>query len=314
MGGGRERGGRSPTAAARASSAASSRASRARSTAPASLDLGALDRVLEVDPVSRAARIGAGAAGPAAGGAARRARADHALLPAVVRALDPRRLDRDARGRALRHRPDARRRPRRGRARDHAQRDVGVAAAAGLGRRAVARPDAAGLGGDPRRHHRGVGARAAAPVAPRRARGALRLVPGAAPRRCAPRAGRPAARPTAGSSTRSRPRRPARATASARCSCSASSRPTIPSTHDLARALELCRAHGGEPDEPRGRRRGAGAWREAFLRMPYLRDMLVRLGVLVRHLRDGDHVGAPARLPRGGGRARRARRSASAAA
>jgi alkyldihydroxyacetonephosphate synthase len=25
---------------------------------------------------------------------------------------------------------------------------------------------------------------------------------------------------------------------------------------------------------------GAGAWREAFLRMPYLRDMLVRLGVL----------------------------------
>jgi alkyldihydroxyacetonephosphate synthase len=51
--------------------------------------------------------------------------------------------------------------------------------------------------------------------------------------------------------------------------------------HDLARALELCRLHGGEPDEPAaGARDGAGAWREAFLRMPYVRDMLVRLGIL----------------------------------
>jgi alkyldihydroxyacetonephosphate synthase len=51
--------------------------------------------------------------------------------------------------------------------------------------------------------------------------------------------------------------------------------------HDLARALELCRAHGGDPDEATGGAgSGAGAWREAFLRMPYLRDMLVRLGIL----------------------------------
>jgi alkyldihydroxyacetonephosphate synthase len=51
--------------------------------------------------------------------------------------------------------------------------------------------------------------------------------------------------------------------------------------HDLARALELCRAHGGGPDEATGGAgSGAGAWREAFLRMPYLRDMLVRLGIL----------------------------------
>jgi alkyldihydroxyacetonephosphate synthase len=48
--------------------------------------------------------------------------------------------------------------------------------------------------------------------------------------------------------------------------------------HELARALELCRDHGGEPDEPSAR--AAGAWREAFLRMPYLRDMLLRLGIL----------------------------------
>ncbi|HSD75831.1 MAG TPA: FAD-binding oxidoreductase, partial [Solirubrobacteraceae bacterium] len=46
----------------------------------------------------------------------------------------------------------------------------------------------------------------------------------------------------------------------------------------LARALALCREHGGAADEPRAA--SAGAWREAFLRMPYLRDLLVRLGVL----------------------------------
>jgi alkyldihydroxyacetonephosphate synthase len=51
-----------------------------------------------------------------------------------------------------------------------------------------------------------------------------------------------------------------------------------PVEHDLERALELCRAHGGRADEPSGG--GAGAWREAFLRMPYLRDMLLRLGIL----------------------------------
>jgi alkyldihydroxyacetonephosphate synthase len=54
-----------------------------------------------------------------------------------------------------------------------------------------------------------------------------------------------------------------------------------PVEHALARALDLCRAHGGEPDDPSAdRAAGAGAWREAFLRMPYLRDMLVRLGVV----------------------------------
>jgi alkyldihydroxyacetonephosphate synthase len=47
---------------------------------------------------------------------------------------------------------------------------------------------------------------------------------------------------------------------------------------ELARALELCREHGGAPDEPAAA--AGGAWREAFLRMPYLRDLLVRLGVL----------------------------------
>jgi alkyldihydroxyacetonephosphate synthase len=51
-----------------------------------------------------------------------------------------------------------------------------------------------------------------------------------------------------------------------------------PVEHELARALELCRDHGGAPDAPSAR--SGGAWREAFLRMPYLRDMLLRLAIL----------------------------------
>ncbi len=45
-----------------------------------------------------------------------------------------------------------------------------------------------------------------------------------------------------------------------------------------ARATALCREHGGEVREGRG---GAGgSWRDAFLRAPYLRDTLVAMGVL----------------------------------
>jgi alkyldihydroxyacetonephosphate synthase len=46
----------------------------------------------------------------------------------------------------------------------------------------------------------------------------------------------------------------------------------------LDRALEICREHDGRYDEA-GSDRALGSWREAFLRMPYLRDLLVRLGV-----------------------------------
>ena len=86
-----------------------------------SLDLGAMDRVLQIDDVSRAACIQAGASGPRARAPAARARPDAALLPAVLRAVDARRLDRDARRRALRDRRDAHRRPRRVRPRGHAE-------------------------------------------------------------------------------------------------------------------------------------------------------------------------------------------------
>jgi len=68
--------------------------------------------------------------------------------------------------------------------------------------------------------------------------------------------------------------------------------------HDLApwatRALELCRAHGGEFDPSAGKTRetsgesgggdrdgAAGAWRNAFLRAPYARDALAPYAVLM---------------------------------
>ena len=46
----------------------------------------------------------------------------------------------------------------------------------------------------------------------------------------------------------------------------------------LARALELCGDHGGEVRERDGA--SEGAWRSAFLQMPYLRDTLVAAGIL----------------------------------
>jgi alkyldihydroxyacetonephosphate synthase len=51
--------------------------------------------------------------------------------------------------------------------------------------------------------------------------------------------------------------------------------------HDLARALEIAASHGGRWDAPTEKRPAAeGNWREAFIKMPYIRDMLVQLGIL----------------------------------
>jgi alkyldihydroxyacetonephosphate synthase len=50
---------------------------------------------------------------------------------------------------------------------------------------------------------------------------------------------------------------------------------------DLADAVELAAAHGGVARPPSGggeRDAGADAWRSAFLRMPYVRDALARMG------------------------------------
>lgn len=60
----------------------------------------------------------------------------------------------------------------------------------------------------------------------------------------------------------------------------------------LERAVAICRGHGAKIDDPRyadaksdaaahDRDGAAGAWRQTFLRAPYLRDALVRMGMVV---------------------------------
>ncbi|MEU4482486.1 FAD-binding oxidoreductase [Micromonospora sp. NPDC023966] len=57
----------------------------------------------------------------------------------------------------------------------------------------------------------------------------------------------------------------------------------VPVDTVLAQALDLARAHGGSPSVSSGGRgdEAVGAWRSAFLRMPYLRDGLARMGAVV---------------------------------
>ena len=114
------------------------------------IDLKALDRVLEVDPVSLSGPDPGRRDRPGARGAAARARAHPAPLPAVVSVLDPGRLDRDPSRRPLLDALHAHRRPRRVSPRAHPGRALGVAPAARLGRRGLPRPDADRLGGDAR--------------------------------------------------------------------------------------------------------------------------------------------------------------------
>lgn len=51
---------------------------------------------------------------------------------------------------------------------------------------------------------------------------------------------------------------------------------------ELDQALSVCKRHGGswEQVSSGGREGASGAWREAFLRAPYLRDTFVRMGVI----------------------------------
>ena len=48
----------------------------------------------------------------------------------------------------------------------------------------------------------------------------------------------------------------------------------------LARAVEICREQGGEVEVRAPREGAAGAWRQAFIRGPHVRDALVRLGLI----------------------------------
>ena len=64
--------------------------------------------------------------------------------------------------------------------------------------------------------------------------------------------------------------------------------PAVPVEEPMRLALEIVREHGGEPGEVRGGQEGdaakgkdaVGAWRDAFLAAPYLRDSFVAVGVL----------------------------------
>jgi alkyldihydroxyacetonephosphate synthase len=49
---------------------------------------------------------------------------------------------------------------------------------------------------------------------------------------------------------------------------------------DIAEGLRICAEHGGEWDDGASSGGSAGTWREAFIRMPYMRDLLMRLGIL----------------------------------
>ena len=86
-------------------------------------------------------------------------------------------------------------------------------------------------------------------------------------------------------------RSPAPARRARHCWCWASSPRTSPVDEPMRLALEVAREHGGEPGEvrsrgpedaegPRDDPDAVGAWRQAFLHAPYLRDSLVACGVL----------------------------------
>ena len=220
-----------------------------------------------------------------AGGSAAAARPDPAPLPAVVRVLDAGRLDRHPLGRPLRDPVHAHRRLRRVAAGDDAARDLGEPAAAGLGRRALARPVLIGSEGI-----LGVITEAWMRVRPRPrvqavVRGRVRRLRRRGRRRPRDRPVRPPplqlppARCARGRHDRRRLGREEPAGARLRVG-----RP--PARRPVDVALEFARDHGGAA----GRRSRAaasaatgdavGAWRSAFLLAPYLRDTLVACGVL----------------------------------
>ena len=80
----------------------------------------------------------------------------------------------------------------------------------------------------------------------------------------------------------------------------------------MARALRVCAEHGGDvaSDGARAAAAAAGAWRDAFLRAPYLRDVLVALGVLAETFETAITWERFAGVPRRGHR-RRARGAAA---
>ena len=259
-----------------------------------SIDLGALDRVLEVDSRLAGRPDPGRRPRPGARGPAPPARLHAAPLPAVVRAVDARRLAGHPLRRPLRQRVHAHRRPRRVDARRHADRHQRVPPAARLRRRAVARPPVPRLGGQPRHHHRGVdagaGPAALAGVGGRRVRAATPT----ASRRPGPSPSRRCSRRTAGCSTALEA-----ATAAGTSGDGGAARARLrvgrpPGRRRGSTGPSSCAATTAARSRPacaivrrrRQRRRrtrddAVGSWRSSFLRAPYLRNALVRCGMLL---------------------------------
>ena len=248
-----------------------------------SVDLKALDRVLEVDTASSAARIQGGATGPGledqlrehgltlrhfpqsfeystlGGWVATRAGGHFATLATHIDDLVE----------SVRaHHPGGR---------------LGEPPPAGVGRGAEPRPADDRLGGRARRDHRGLGPGAASGRAsrPRPACSSTASRPGRSP--CG-RSPSPASIPrTAACSTRTRRALTGAAPAGRALLVLGFESADHPLEAWLGRALELCGDHGGEVHgEPAHGERGEseGAWRDAFIQAPYLRDTLVAAGIL----------------------------------
>ena len=269
--------------------------------------------VLEVDPVSRAARIQAGAHGPRSKRSCA-ARAHPAALPAVVRVLDAGRLDRHARGRPLRDALHAHRRPRGVGAHAHARAASRVAAPAR--RRARGRaPTALVLGSE---GTLGVITEAWMRVQPRprwrasveRALRELRRSASSAAR--ARRRSRASTRRTAALlDAAGGAAQPRRATTAARCCSSASSPPDHAARAVDARALRAraraTAASSGAADlravtasgPSSGGAADAAAGGQAFFDAPVPAERAGQPGRGRGHLRDRLHLGPLPRAARG---------------
>ena len=236
-----------------------------------SIDLAKLDRVLEIDRVSRAARIQAGILGPALEDQLR----PHGLtlrhFPQSFEFSTPRRLDRHPLRRALRDALHPHRRLRRSAARGDTDGDRRDAPPARLGRGPEPRPPLDRLRGNARHHHRGAGcgSRSGRASARRRAcasRARRASCAAAQAVRALSQSGlHPANCRLLDRAARRRTRAPAPATPP--CWCSASSRPTTRSTPGwrarsssaATRAAQVPEGAGatrsGEEGAARGRRR-----------------------------------------------------------
>ena len=296
---------RSRSAAGPASSAASSPGSAAATAGAVSLDLGGLSgHRRDRRGLGRGADPGRHAR-PRARGRPPAARPHPAPLPAVVRVLDARRLDRDPRRRPLRDRADAHRRPRRLDPRADAGGAVGEPAPARLRRRPEPRPDAARLGGHPRRHHRGLGPGPAAADASRRPGRVLfpSFAAGAEAARVIAQSGLQPRR-TAGCSTRSRRETTGAGDGSAAVLILGFESAFAPVDDLLRLAVECAADHGGtpepEPDDPARRRRTGLRGADLALGLPR-RALPARQPRRARRdqrdVRDRDHVGPLRRVP-----------------